>query len=142
MAVTGDFTRLMQLRQRLERIAAGGLMPVVGRELANETLRLVVDSFNRQRDPWGRPWERLRDPRERNRPILQKTRRLLRGITARYRGRRIVLRMPGYGAFQQLGTATIPARKFVPDGAQLGPIWGDAFLRVTSGAVRGMLGGR
>jgi phage gpG-like protein len=140
MAITGDFSRLQQLRQRLERIAAGGLMPDIGRELADEAHRLVINAFNQQRDPWGRPWRPLKDKSQHDRPILQKTRRLLRGITARYQDGRIVLRMSGYGAFQQFGTDKIPARKFVPEGAALGPIWGDAFLRVTGRVVRQMLG--
>lgn len=148
MAVTADFMRLELLRTRIESIgSAGGLRPVLA-ALTAEAHQQTLNCFIEERDPYGRRWAaRKKAPdwairafglMQSNHKLLDKTGDGIDSLTAKPTATGIRLRIAGHMRFHLTGTGKMKARKFFPvDG--LGPIWGDAFLRVSSKVFRGLL---
>ena len=151
MALTGDFHRLARLRQQLEAISRGGLQKQCATAFANETVKLMVDEFNQQRDPYGKPWApRKRPPdwairafglMQDDHRLLDKSGKMIDSLRAKpLANGNVKVTMRPYAQFHQTGTDKMVARKLVPDDAMdLGPIWGRAFNRVADDILRGML---
>lgn len=96
------------------------------RALARTGDDLIREGFDRSRAPSGEAWRPLARARSRKRPgrrPLVDTGQLRAWAShAMVEGSRATWDAPGYGAFHQLGTRTIPARPFLPPGL-LPTVW-------------------
>lgn len=148
MALTGDFSRLQQLRQKLMTLSGGGFARQAATELANATQQQIIDGFNAKRDPYGRPWAPrrpipdwvIRAFHPTNHPLMDKSGALIDTAKSKASGLKIRVTMKPYAKFHQDGTVQMVARKLVPDGMNLGPIWGNAYLRTCSTLARQLMG--
>lgn len=148
MALTGDFSRLQEMRQRLGKMVNGGFAKQVATAFANQTQQNIIDGFNAKRDPYGKPWAPrrplpdwvIRAFHPTNHPLLDKSGKMIDTAKSKAVGLKIRVSMKPYAKFHQDGTVKMVARKLVPDGANLGPIWGAAYLRVSANLARQLMG--
>ena len=148
MALTGDFSRLREMRQRLAMLASGGYAKQAATAFANETQKLLVNGFAQKRDPYGRAWAPRRPVPDwvirafhpTNHPLLDKTGKMFDTAKSKAVGLKIRVSMKPYAKFHQDGTVKMVARKLVPDGTNLGPIWGNAYLRVSASLAHDLMG--
>lgn len=111
--------------QAVEQVDPVGVLESIGREVH----RLIIQGFERQADPWGRPWQPLSPvtiERKGSSRILEDTGRLRQSITWRVIGREAVAAGTNveYAPVHQFGWPEqhIPKRPFLPlatDGARL-----------------------
>lgn len=119
------------------------------REIGSELRTLIHLGFDKQADPWGRPWKPIKRPGQ----ILRDTGRLLNSITYRIVGKdRVeVGTNVEYGVYHQFftirkskkgGYKTMPARPFLPirgrrdaPFADLPPEWERSILSIINEAV-------
>lgn len=126
MSVSGDFggldaaIRAVTEAERLPRRAVGAV--------ASELSAVVRESFDGARTPEGTPWRRLKDAR--GRPLVKSGRMRARAIRPVFFGLSVRVELTPYGGFQNSGTATIPARAFLPE-APISPELQARFLRAT-----------
>lgn len=155
MAVTGDFHRLQLLKDRLRRMGQGEARKELLHDLTNETHRQILDSFIQKRDTYGKTWAPRKPPAvwaamafglfQQNHPLLDKSGDLINSVRALAVGVGIKVTMLWYAVFHvqpdRPGTV-IPQRTPLPTARQgLGPIWTNAFLRVSAAVAKrfGML---
>lgn len=123
-------------------MASGEAQKVILHRLANETQRQVVVGFAAKRDPYGRSWRPRKVPAawaarafgmmQDNHPLLDKTGKMIESIRTRPVGGSVVSTGLGYLGFHQEGTVNMVARRLFPAPEMgIGPIWGDAFLKVS-----------
>lgn len=126
---------------RLQRLSSGQVFDAMGRKMADAAHAQAVAGFREQRDPYGKPWA----PRVGNRggwPLLQKTGAGLDGLTARYVGGIVRMRIAGYFQFHQTGTSKMVARMVFPDNAHGLGVWRDPLNKAATDAVRDLVNGR
>ena len=148
MALTGDFSRLRLMRDRLEMLAKGGFAKQAATAFANETQQQLVDGFAQKRDPYGRRWAPRKSAPDwavrafglTNHPLMDKSGKLFDTAKSKAVGLKIRVTLQPYARFHQSGTSKMVARKIVPDGMSLGPIWGAAYLRVSENLARNLMG--
>lgn len=140
MAVTGEFSRLGQLRQRLETLGrAEGLRPIIG-ELTSEAMRLVVEGFVEERDPYGNKWDPRKQPTG-TWNLLDKSGQGIDQLRARGTSTSIRFTTLAYMKYHLSGTHRMVARPWLPtQSGTLGPIWGEAFNRIAAKRIRERLG--
>jgi phage gpG-like protein len=80
--------------------------------IASELSAVVRESFDGARTPEGMHWRRLRDAR--GRPLVRSGRLRTAAVRPVFFGLTLRVFMPRYGAWQNDGTRTIPARAFLP----------------------------
>lgn len=124
MSVSGDFggldaaIRSVVGAERIPRRAVGAI--------ASELSAVVRESFEGARTPEGAPWRRLRDGR--GRPLVKTGRLRATAIRPVFFGLSVRVELTPYGGFQNGGTATIPARAFLPE-VPLAPALEARFVR-------------
>lgn len=110
MSLTGDFggldaaIRRVTGFQQLPRRAIGAI--------ATELSAMIRESFDGARTPEGVAWRRLKDGRRR--PLVKSGRLRARAARPVFFGLSLRVQLTPYGGFQDEGTATIPARAFLP----------------------------
>lgn len=111
MSVDGDFGGL---DQAVRRVTAHAQLPrrAVG-AIASELSAVVRESFDGARTPEGIPWRRLRDAR--GRPLVRSGRLRATAIRPVFFGLSLRVELTPYGGWQNGGTATVPARAFLPE---------------------------
>lgn len=114
------------------------VMKAMPKDLAEEAVDLTKQSFERQADPYGKPWAGLK---LRSGRILQKTGGLKGSINRKTTPRGFVISVGRtYGAYHQLGTGLYgrSRRRIVPKRKKaLGPIQpGNLFFRSVKGSPR------
>jgi phage gpG-like protein len=158
--VSGDFSALRSL---IDRVGGGGvqeLLPRVAQRMAETAVKLLGDEFHQSRDPYGNPWEPLRV--RQGKPLVD-TGRMMRSRTAQANGPTILVTIgTNYAAYHQYGTGGrrtggarkgrkgrargpggIPRRQMLPEAETggLGSIWTEAFNKDADDVVRKALGG-
>ncbi|MFO0607272.1 MAG: hypothetical protein U0324_29180 [Polyangiales bacterium] len=130
MSVDGDFAGL---DAAIRQVAGGGRLPrrAVG-AIASELSAVVRECFDGARTPEGTPWRRLRDGR--GRPLVRSGRLRARAVRPVFFGLSLRVELPPYGGFQNDGTATIPARAFLPE-VPLAPAVEARFVRAATEAA-------
>lgn len=125
MAVRGSFRALEALSTALRKLPSK-MRDQAGKVLGQEAMRLLADGFRRERDPYDRPWQKLK---RREGKILRDTGRLRNSFFARAfpLGFKITSSV-GYAKYHQDGTRHVPRRMMLPSG-QLGQVWTDALNR-------------
>jgi len=112
-------------------------------------MRLVVEGFNQQRDPYGKPWATRKPPPawairafgliQDNHRLLDDTGKGIDRLRARPTATGIRFSTVDYMKFHLTGTRYMVTRQWLPMNG-LGPIWGEAFNRVAANRVRQQLG--
>ena len=121
MGVSGDFAKLKLLQGGLARMASSATKKKLIRRLAAETLTLVREGFELERDPYGRKWRPLK---YREGQTLRKTSRMANSLSVRHAGAGFTLNTAvTYAGYHQIGTRFIPRRPFFPDGRGLPRGW-------------------
>jgi hypothetical protein len=87
-SVTWDKQRLADEIKSLQGIADGAFQPRLAQLIAAGGVKLTMDTFRNQRDPYGTPWAPL--ARERSRDKRARLRREAKGLKAR--GQKILIR--------------------------------------------------
>src|SRR5688500_17317035 len=130
--VGGDFDKVDNWAQMMAD--APDVLESMSRNMAEESLELVAQGFEQERDPYGRPWKEKKYPD--GRLVLGgRAGRLRRGWHLSRAGKEGFGIAPsvGYGVHHQLGApkANIPVRMMVPS-KRLGlpPKWREAFEAV------------
>jgi|CXWK01.1.fsa_nt_gi phage gpG-like protein len=110
MSLTGDFGGL---DAAIRRVTACAEIPrrAVG-AVASELSAVIRESFRGARTPEGIAWRRLKDAR--GRPLVKSGRLRATAIRPVFFGLSVRVQLTTYGGFQNDGTATIPARAFLP----------------------------
>lgn len=154
MAVSGDFMRLRLLQDRLRQAAQGEALKEMLGPLRDETNQQVGDCFREQRDPYGRQWPPRKKPKAEHalrygyiddgHALLDKTGKLLSSIRTVTTATGIKVTMASYAMYhwQPDGPGgKLPQRSMLPTARQgLGPIFGDAYLRVSGRVARAFMG--
>lgn len=126
----GDFASLNKWAGQLE--TAPEVLPVISRNMAEAGIGLIKDGWDKQADPYGKPWapKKVADGRA---VLVGKTARLKGGWHTTRADRRGFAIAPSvdYGVFHQSGTRYFPARKMFPDG-DLPTVWRDEFTAVAN----------
>lgn len=125
MSLDGDFARLDRLIAACDTAASGSLRRAILDRAAPVVADLVRDTFARARSPNNPKWRRLKDARERGRPILRKTDALYDYATRVVpMGDSLVIAIPlPYAARHQYGGAPVPQRQYLPIGESLPRRW-------------------
>lgn len=113
--------------------------PTVARAVAKTVKRLTDDGFKARADPAGKPWQERVDTRRH--PILQLTKKLRKGLSAKAEGATVKL-TPNvdYAHFHQFGTKKMVARPMAPRG-KLPPVWAKAIDATVRVALDGLVSG-
>ena len=129
VSVKGDFGRLEDLLDSFGKLASPEMRAALIQDLAEEALQVIQQEFDTGRDPYGKSWpEPKRDTKtSRNRhaglPMIR-TGRLMTGWSYRPSADGFALENEApYSTFLQDGTSKMEARKMVPDGDDLPPLW-------------------
>jgi len=130
-SVTWDKARLESEIRSLRGLESGAFVPRLAQLIAAGGVKLTMDTFRSQRNPYGEPWAPLK--RERTRDKRARLRREAKGLKSR--GQKILLRTKvmrnstaaiasghaggvgipvGYAAAHQYGTHVIPQRQILP----------------------------
>lgn len=83
MGLKGDFTRLSRLVRTVERLHQPVWREGLSRVVAEAALEEIARSFERERDPWDKPWERSLRASLEGGQTLSDTGRLRRSFTYR-----------------------------------------------------------
>lgn len=136
MGIKGDTAKLRRIAKQGKSAFGSAGMQGLSRNLAEETVELVREGFDKERDPFGKRWAKLK---YRSGRILQDTGRLRifkpGSVTAK--GFTVSSGAP-YGRYHQGGTRRIPARKMVPDSG-LPARWRTALVRVAKAYLKAKL---
>jgi phage gpG-like protein len=106
---TGDFKKLKEWGRRFDNVSKEG-MDIVANQLAEETLDLVKEGFEKSRDPTGKPWAPLAI---RNGKPLEDTGGLKASWSVDRKGKRgfSIISHKAYAIFHQEGTGIHGPRK-------------------------------
>lgn len=135
MGISGDFSALAKLTDRISEAKIRGLLPKVAQRIGAAAVKQISDEFRESRDPYGQPWKPLKSPRGRqgkkkrsDKPLID-TGRLRASFRAQPDGATVrVSTDVDYAEFHQDGTSRIPRRQILPDDdGGLGPRWSAAF---------------
>lgn len=139
MGLRGDFRKLDTLVVKLERLAKGGALDAMKKNLAAEALTQLRLGFRGSKDPYGNPWKPLK--RRKGKP-LDDTGRLRGSFTATptSTGFRIGSNVT-YAAPHQTGSLKWPGRppqrQMLPSSDKgLGPIWRSALREAAATTSR------
>jgi hypothetical protein len=114
-------------------------------------MRLVVDGFNRETDPYGKAWQPRKKPpawairafglMQDDHKLLDKSGAGIDKLRARGTSTGIRFTTVGYMKFHLSGTRSMVARPWLPVNG-LGILWGESFNRVAAKRIREQLGFR
>lgn len=133
MGLKGDTAQLKRIARKVRDAFGPDGMRGLSRNLAEETVELIREGFDRQGDPYGRGWAPLK---ARSGKILQDT-----GLLRRFKPTHVTVRGftvssgATYGPFHQSGTSRMPARKMVPDGG-MPARWMQRLERIAKGYLK------
>ena len=148
-AIIYDRSALMDAQRSLNRLKAGEHLPVLAQLISAGGVKLTMDTFRNQRDPYGRPWkplarERTRDrnarlraeragKKSRGHKILIDTARMRNSTTAIRMGKSGGVAIPtGYAASHQNGATIRRMLKDAPQRSQRQPTMRAANARHSS----------
>jgi phage gpG-like protein len=121
LRVQGDFGRLEDLLASFAKLASPALRAELIRDMAEEALQAIQQEFDTGRDPYGKTW---RPPKSGTNLPMIRSGRLMSGWSYRPTPDGFELEAePPYASFLQDGTRKMEARKMVPDGDDLPPLW-------------------
>lgn len=83
MGIRGDFARLNRLILTVERMSRPAWRAGLARNVAETALEQIATSFERERDPWDRPWDKSLRASLEGGQTLSDTGRLRRSFTYR-----------------------------------------------------------
>lgn len=123
---SGDFKTLQKWANQVA--TAPDVLDDIGENLGEEAIELVKEGFENERDPYGKPWAKLK---RRTGRILQDTGRLKGSYNRVYANRTGFKIATGvkYAQYHQRGTARMVARRMVPN-ATLPAEWRKRFVEV------------
>ncbi len=127
--------------EKLERIADGGLVPAIVRDVAAEGLKVIDQGFATETDPYGTPWRALKEPvRKHGSGIEDDTGSMRRSFFAfpMNTSVRFVNARP-YACAQNYGRSDVnlPARRMLPDvKLGLGFRWNAMIDRIVKARMR------
>ena len=102
------------------------------------TKRQVDQGFNKESDPYGKPWEKKAKPDGRK-ILTGKTRKLRRSIKVSPKARgglKMITKVP-YASFHETGTSRMPARPFFPDKQRgLPQKWVKQYSRIAKSEIK------
>lgn len=78
MALTGDIAKLVRWRKKIEKLGSTQSLIRLNKNLAEETVSIVVEGFQNETDPYGQKWKRKVFPDGRQ-VLVGSTTRLRRG---------------------------------------------------------------
>lgn len=134
MALTGDFSRFRQLRDRLAK-ASQKFVLQTKTNMATEIHREIISEFTSSTNPYGRAWAPRKDKRG-TWPLLMKSKRLVESVRAIPVARGIKITMKPYGKFLNDGTRYMVARRIVPMNGELPTRWANACDRACNEAAK------
>lgn len=130
--IRGDTAKLRAWAEALRD--APDTLKDISANAAEEVIELIREGFEKEQDPYGRPWEPLKaregkilQDEGRLRNSFHRVRSSARGFT--------VASGADYGGFHQSGTRTIPQRRMVPSGGRLPPAWSRAIETIATDVI-------
>lgn len=141
--------RIGALVAKLEAMSHPEWREGLARQMGEETQRLYKRDFDKQVDPYGKPWapsfDVASEQYNRKKRFTQKT--LIKTGYLRASGEVEVVNSTGfrfrvyapYGQFHQTGTRRIPRRMIVPSSALGLGTWGAPLNRIAVQAIRGLM---
>lgn len=114
------------LGRKLKRLSTEGHQ-IATAAVRSEVRDLILEGFEREVEPRGRPWPRRKPPTG-TWPLLQKSGKMIRsfdvqaGWSIRVRNRATSKQGRNYAIFHQFGTRKMPARRVAP-AAKMPPHW-------------------
>ena len=147
MAVTGDFSRLIQLSNRMARLGSGFGFQDILRQLATDTHKLIIAGFVSETDPYGEVWQPRKRPGNGHK-LLDDTGKGINSVRVKVVGSDILITSRRYMNYHLTGTKNEAGDvKMVPrlwaikkKSQSLGPIWGPVYTRSYSAQLAAQLG--
>lgn len=121
-SILGDFAKLREWQDKTKD--SSKLLRTLTKNVGETLVSLVRDGFEGEHDPYGSPWEALK---ERSGRILQDTGRLRNSWhqSGATNDSVTVSASADYAGYHQNGTSKMPARPMVPREGALPPKWAD-----------------
>ncbi|MCS7069092.1 MAG: phage virion morphogenesis protein [Meiothermus ruber] len=111
MGLRGEFSRLNRLIHTTEKMTQPSWRQGLARTVAEAALEQIALSFERERDPWDRPWKRSLRAQLEQGQTLSDTGRLRRSFTYRANDRGFIVGTNvRYAAIHQYGGVIRPKR--------------------------------
>jgi phage gpG-like protein len=138
---SGNPQQLLRLQKRLQEVA-GEALPEISEQLAEESLNLTREGFDKGRDPYGRRWK-ARKGRATGRALLVRSGLMRGSVFVKSEARQFTVGFArGYATFLQRGTSKMVMRMLVPTATRGLPArWAREYEDVALDVFEELLGG-
>ncbi len=137
MGVSGDFSKLAQMRERLGRMV--GVPDMVAKEVAPQCKSLVEQGFATKKDPYGAAWKPIKQNTiaRGTESALVRTGRMRDGIDVLPFGAKLRILLGQFYARFHISTG----RRTLPKAGQLPDPWGVVISKAAEAAFQKIAGG-